>query len=229
MHAVVRRAGSGEVERLGDADLLGRVVEIGGLVDGDHRIADADAERRGAARIGRRAPSPRRRWRGSGRTGASVRWSSRPSACRSPITRSAGAPILTIASRIRSQISLLVSLARGCGAMMIELRPLTALIALITGVASGLVEGDSAPITPTGLAILTMLRAGIFLDHADRLVVDDVHQRRAGLAEDLEILAVVIAELGLLDGVAGRSSRRSSGLATAHTIARISSSTCSCV
>ena len=62
-------------------------------------------------------------------------------------TRSAGAPILTIASRIRSQISLLVSLARGCGATMIELRPFTAEIALITGVASGFVEGESAPIT----------------------------------------------------------------------------------
>jgi hypothetical protein len=50
-HAVVRRAGGGEVERLGDADLLGGVVEVGGLVDGDHRIAGADAERRRAARI----------------------------------------------------------------------------------------------------------------------------------------------------------------------------------
>ena len=44
--------------------------------------------------------------------------------------------------------------------MMIELRPLTALIALITGVASGLVEGESAPITPTGLAITTISRSG---------------------------------------------------------------------
>ena len=74
-------------------------------------------------------------------------------------TMSAGAPILTIAARIKSQINLLVSLARGCGATMIELRPLTAAIALITGVASGLVEGDSAPITPTGLAILIKLRS----------------------------------------------------------------------
>src|SRR3546814_7473476 len=64
------------------------------------------------------------------------------------ITRSAGAPILTMASRIRSTIILLVSLARGCGATMIELRPLTALIALMNGVASGLVVGDNAPITP---------------------------------------------------------------------------------
>ncbi len=74
-------------------------------------------------------------------------------------TMSAGAPILTIAARIRSQINLLVSLARGWGATMIELRPFTAEIALITGVASGLVEGDKAPITPTGLAILIRPRA----------------------------------------------------------------------
>lgn len=44
---------------------------------------------------------------------------------------------------------------------MIEFRPFTAEIALITGVASGFVEGHSAPITPMGLAILTMLRSGI--------------------------------------------------------------------
>ena len=62
---------------------------------------------------------------------------------------------------MRLQILALTNLARGCGQMMIELRPLTALIALMTGVASGLVEGESAPITPTGLAILTMLRSGI--------------------------------------------------------------------
>ena len=47
------------------------------------------------------------------------------------------------------------------------------------------------------------LALGIFLDDADRLVVDNVHQGGAGLAEDLEIFAVIIAELGLLDGVAG--------------------------
>ena len=44
--------------------------------------------------------------------------------------------------------------------MMMEFLPLTAEIALITGVASGLVEGLKAPITPTGLAILAMLRSG---------------------------------------------------------------------
>src|SRR3546814_1202569 len=39
---------------------------------------------------------------------------------------------------------------------MIALRPLIAIIALLTGVAAGLVEGLTAPTTPTGLAYLTM-------------------------------------------------------------------------
>src|SRR3546814_17392408 len=76
------------------------------------------------------------------------------------ITRSAGAPILTMASRIRSTIILLVSLARGCGATMIELRPLTALIALMTGVDSGVVVGANETITPIGFALFTMLSLG---------------------------------------------------------------------
>mmetsp|Transcript_7017 Transcript_7017/g.22223 ORF Transcript_7017/g.22223 Transcript_7017/m.22223 type:complete len:257 (+) Transcript_7017:787-1557(+) len=77
-----------------------------------------------------------------------------------PMTRSAGAPIRSSAPRISSTMSALVFCARGCGAMMMELRPLTAAMDLMTGVASGLVEGDSAPITPTGLAILTTPRSG---------------------------------------------------------------------
>src|SRR3546814_12533807 len=75
------------------------------------------------------------------------------------ITRSAGAPILTMASGIRSTLILLVSLARGFGATLIELRPLTALIALMSGVASGVVVGDNSPIPPIGFAILTLLRS----------------------------------------------------------------------
>jgi hypothetical protein len=43
----------------------------------------------------------------------------------------------------------------------------------------------------------------ILLDHADRLVVNDVHQRGPCLAKNLEIFAFIIAELGFLDGVAG--------------------------
>ena len=78
-----------------------------------------------------------------------------PTSC----TRSAGAPIFSSAARMLSIIILLVSFALGCGATTMALRPFTALIALITGVASGLVDGESAPITPTGLAILTILRS----------------------------------------------------------------------
>ena len=43
--------------------------------------------------------------------------------------------------------------------MMIALRPLSAIIALLTGVAAGLVDGVIAPTTPTGLAYLTIPRA----------------------------------------------------------------------
>ena len=39
-----------------------------------------------------------------------------------------------------------MNFARGCGAMTMALRPFTALMLFMTGVASGLVEGDSAPI-----------------------------------------------------------------------------------
>ena len=40
--------------------------------------------------------------------------------------------------------------------MMMALPPLIAIIALLTGVAPGLVEGVMAQTTPTGLAYLTM-------------------------------------------------------------------------
>jgi hypothetical protein len=44
--------------------------------------------------------------------------------------------------------------------MMMEFLPFTEEMALMQGVASGLVEGDKAPMTPTGFAILTMFLAG---------------------------------------------------------------------
>ena len=43
--------------------------------------------------------------------------------------------------------------------MMMALRPLIAIIALLTGVAPGLVEGVMAQTTPTGFAHLVMPRA----------------------------------------------------------------------
>ena len=51
--------------------------------------------------------------------------------------------------------------ADGGGAMMMALPPLSAIIALLTGVADGLVEGVRAPTTPTGLAYLTIPFSGM--------------------------------------------------------------------
>ena len=45
--------------------------------------------------------------------------------------------------------------------MMMALRPLRAIIALLTGVAPGLVAGVMAATTPTGLAYLTIPRSGL--------------------------------------------------------------------
>ena len=47
------------------------------------------------------------------------------------------------------------------GAMMMALPPFSAIMALLTGVADGLVEGVMAPTTPTGLAYCTMPFSGI--------------------------------------------------------------------
>ena len=44
--------------------------------------------------------------------------------------------------------------------MTMALRPLSAIIALFTGVAAGLVEGVTAPTTPTGFAYFTSPRSG---------------------------------------------------------------------
>ena len=58
-----------------------------------------------------------------------------------------------------STVVVVVVSPAGDGAMMTALRPLTAIIALLTGVAAGLVEGVSAATTPTGFAYLTMPRS----------------------------------------------------------------------
>ena len=44
--------------------------------------------------------------------------------------------------------------------MTMAFRPLIAIIALFTGVAAGLVEGVTAPTTPTGFAYFTSPRSG---------------------------------------------------------------------
>ncbi|MFD2136592.1 hypothetical protein ACFSLT_18380 [Novosphingobium resinovorum] len=79
---------------------------------------------------------------------------------------------------------------------------MTALIALMTGVASGLVEGERTD-HADGLRQLDDVALGDLVDNADRLVVDDVVKGGAGLDRDLLELALVVAELGFLDGLAG--------------------------
>ncbi len=60
-----------------------------------------------------------------------------------------------------STAGLVAAQADGGGAMMMALPPFSAIIALLTGVADGLVDGVRAPTTPTGLAYLTMPFSGI--------------------------------------------------------------------
>jgi len=56
-------------------------------------------------------------------------------------------------------VVVVVASPAGEGATMTALRPLTAIIDLLTGVAAGLVAGVSAATTPTGFAYLTMPRS----------------------------------------------------------------------
>ena len=73
----------------------------------------------------------------------------------STCTRSAGAPIFASSARISSTVRVVVASPAGEGATTMALRPLSAIIALLTGVAEGLVEGVTAPTTPTGFAYFT--------------------------------------------------------------------------
>ena len=59
-----------------------------------------------------------------------------------------------------STVGLLAAQALGGGAMMMALPPFRAIMALLTGVADGLVDGVIAPTTPTGLAYSTRPFAG---------------------------------------------------------------------
>jgi hypothetical protein len=75
-------------------------------------------------------------------------------------TRSSTAPIFLSSARMSSTVRAVVRRPAGEAAMMIAFRPLTAIIALFTGVAPGLVEGVMAQTTPTGLAYFTIPRSG---------------------------------------------------------------------
>ena len=57
---------------------------------------------------------------------------------------------------MKSTVFVVVPKPAGLGAIITALAPLTAIIALLTGVADGLVDGATAATTPTGLAYLTM-------------------------------------------------------------------------
>src|SRR5215217_7999701 len=68
-------------------------------------------------------------------------------------TRSRGAPILSSSVWMYRNNSSQVDAPLGEGATMTALRPFKAIITLLAGVAAGLVDGVTAPTTPTGLAI----------------------------------------------------------------------------
>ncbi len=67
---------------------------------------------------------------------------------------SSGAPALTAASRTTIAASYVHFFARGCGLMMMPLRVLSAMRVLKIAVEVGFVVGMTAPMTPTGSAIL---------------------------------------------------------------------------
>ncbi len=71
-------------------------------------------------------------------------------------TRSSGAPTLASPRRMKSTAILLLFLLLGWGAKITALPPLRMEMALLAGVAVGLVTGVRAPITPAGLAYFRM-------------------------------------------------------------------------
>ena len=75
-------------------------------------------------------------------------------------TRSSGWPALRSSCRIRRTVSIVVFWPAGDGAMMTALPPFKAIMDLLTGVAAGLVDGQTAPTTPTGLPYFTIPRSG---------------------------------------------------------------------
>ena len=70
---------------------------------------------------------------------------------------------------------------------MMELRPLIAEMALITGVASGLVDGDSAPITPTGYSIRAFINAANQLRHLLTQTALDIRTSQARNHQGLQL------------------------------------------
>ena len=99
-----------------------------------------------------------------------------------------------------STVGLVASQAVGGGAMMMALPPFSAIMALFTGVADGLVEGVMAATTPTGLAYLTRPFSGISSMTPGGLDPQQVAQRAEGLALVLDDLAFDVADAGHVHG-----------------------------
>ncbi len=199
---VVRRARRREIDGLGDADLFSRIIQVGGVIDGDNGVADADAQGRGARRI----------------SGGDHR------------AAAGGEHAVALAHQLvglfhRRGVDADDEI--GWGAELDE-RGTHQVADQLVGQLRARVRRDDDRVAalngrntldhwgcfrvgrrrqcadhPHRLGNLDDVSDVIFLDHANRLVVDDVEQGRAGLAEDLEILAIIIAELGFIDRVLG--------------------------
>ena len=201
-HRIVRRARSREIKRLGNADFFGSVIQIGGIIHGDHRVADADAERRGARRIRSKHHRP-------------------TASCQHAVTlahhfvglfhrggfnldhqigRSAHLD-QSFAHEVTDH--LVGDLGARVGRDDDRVAALDGRNRLDHRGRLGVGRGGQCADHTDRLGDLDQIACLVFLDHTYRLVVDDVHQCGAGLAEDLEVLAVIIAELGFIDGVLG--------------------------
>ena len=88
--------------------------------------------------------------------------------------------------------------------MTTALRALIAIIALLTGVAAGLVDGVSAATTPIGLAYLTMPLALSSSMMPTDLARKQIAQGAEGLALVLDDLVGDVAEPGIGDGERGK-------------------------
>ncbi len=104
------------------------------------------------------------------------------------------------------------------------LRPLSAIIALLTGVAAGLVDGVTAATTPTGLAYLTMPRAA----SSSMTPTLRTRMRSRSVPKVLRWFLVILSATlpsPVSATASSASSRACSGLYTAHASAVTASST----
>ena len=92
----------------------------------------------------------------------------------------------------------------GDGATITALRPFSALMILLAGVAPGLVDGVIAATTPTGRAISINPTRRVFRDHADAARALQIAQQAKGLAMVLADLVVDVADAGIGDCKLGK-------------------------